>query len=137
MNMNRIIPIYPENISSDTKCGFCTNSKCCTYITQHIPTPRSKQDFEHMLWQISHRNVQFYKDSDGWFLLIDTACNHLLPDGKCGIYDERPRICRDYSNDYCEYDAPAENSFELYFNSYESLLKYCKERFRKWNMPRV
>ncbi|MDQ3731742.1 MAG: YkgJ family cysteine cluster protein [Pseudomonadota bacterium] len=119
--------ITPEN-----KCGFCTNSKCCTYITQRIETPRSKYDFDHLLWQVSHENVQAYKDEDGWYLLVETCCNHLQPDGRCGIYAERPQICRDHSNDYCEFDAPAEDGFDLYFPDYAALLTYCKKRFKRW-----
>lgn len=121
------ISITPEN-----KCSLCQGSKCCNYITHHLNTPRSKQDFELLLWQVSHEHVQAYKDEDGWFLLIDTPCSHLLPDGRCGIYGERPTICRDHSNDYCEYDAPAEEGFELYFDCYDSLLAYCRKRFKKW-----
>jgi uncharacterized protein len=119
--------ITPEN-----KCGFCTNSKCCTYITQHIDTPRSKYDFEHLLWQVSHEHVQAYKDEDGWYLLVETRCAHLQADGRCGIYEHRPQICRDHSNDYCEFDAPAEDGFDLYFPDYQSLLNYCRKRFRGW-----
>lgn len=119
--------ITPEN-----KCGFCTNSKCCTYITQQIEAPRSKHDFEHLLWQVSHENVSIYKDEDGWFLLVDTRCAHLQPDGRCGIYEVRPKICREHSNDYCEFDAPAEDGFELHFPDYPSLLSYCKKRFKRW-----
>lgn len=121
------IEITPEN-----KCGFCTNSKCCTYITQAIDTPRTKYDFEHLLWQVSHENVRAYKDEDGWYLLMETRCTHLQPGGRCGIYEARPQICRDHSNDYCEYDAPAEEGFDLYFPDYQTLLKYCKKRFKKW-----
>lgn len=115
------------------KCDRCPGRKCCTYITQRIPAPRSKADFDHMLWQISHAGVQFYKDSDGWFLVFLTPCTHLRPDGRCGIYADRPRICRDYSNEYCEYDAPAEHGFDLFFTSYESLLDYCRRRFPRWD----
>ncbi|HKJ86903.1 MAG TPA: YkgJ family cysteine cluster protein [Gammaproteobacteria bacterium] len=129
--MARMIPISVE-ISPETKCGFCTNSKCCTYVSQEIDTPRSKYDFEHLLWQLSHRNVQAYKDDDGWYLLFNTPCNHLLADGRCGIYEERPQICRDYSNDYCEFDSPAEEGFELFFDGYQSLLTYCRKRFKRW-----
>ncbi len=120
-------------ISTAEKCGFCTNSKCCTYITQEISTPRSKYDFEHLLWQVSHENVKVYKDEDGWYLLIETKCTHLSAEGHCKIYEKRPRICRDYDNDYCEYDAPAEEGFEQYFEDYYSMLKYCKKRFKNWN----
>ena len=133
--MATTIPIKVE-ISSDTKCGFCTNSKCCTYVTQQIDTPRSKYDFEHLLWQLAHRNVQAYKDEDGWYLLFNSACGHLEPDGRCGIYEQRPQICRDYSNDYCEFDSPAEEGFDLFFDGYDSLLKYCKKRFKRWGKSR-
>ena len=119
--------------STQNKCSRCTNSKCCTYVTQQIDTPRSMDEFDVLLWQLSHRDVQLYKDEDGWFLIINTPCLHLLPDGGCGIYEVRPKICREHSNDYCEYDAPAEEGFEKFFDGYESLLKYCKKRFKGWD----
>lgn len=119
-------------VTVDNKCDRCTPSKCCTYLTQWIATPRTKSDFGHLLWQLAHNNVKAYKDSDGWFLLIDSVCGHLQADGRCGIYEQRPQICRDYSNDYCEYDAPAEDGFDLYFDGYDALLTYCRKRFRRW-----
>lgn len=118
---------YPES-----KCNRCTNSKCCTYITQAIDAPRSKLDFDHLLWQISHAGVQVYKEKAGWYLLIQTGCNHLLPGGGCAIYKTRPQVCREYSNDFCEFDAPAEEGFELLFGDYAALLAYCKKRFKRW-----
>ncbi len=60
------IKITPEN-----KCSFCTATICCTYITQHIDAPRSKEDFRQLLWQVSHAHVKIYKDDDGWTLLVD------------------------------------------------------------------
>ncbi len=121
------IPVTTEN-----KCSFCTGSICCTYITQHIDTPRSKADFRQLLWQVSHKNIKIYKDDDGWTLLVDGHCQHLELDGRCGIYETRPEICREHTNDYCEYDAPAEGGFDLYFANYEDLLAYCQKRFKSW-----
>ena len=115
------------------KCDMCTNSKCCTYVTQQIDTPKSKYDFEILLWQVSHDGVGAYKDDDGWFVMFEARCRHLLADGRCGIYEDRPTICRSHSNDYCEYDAPAEDGFDLYFPDYDSLLRYCKKRFKRWS----
>jgi Fe-S-cluster containining protein len=117
----------------ETKCSLCSNSKCCTYITQQIDTPRSKRDFDVLLWQLAHRDVQAYKDEDGWFLLVNTPCLYLLEGGGCGIYHSRPQICRDHSNDYCEYDSPAEEGFELFFDGYDALLEYCRKRYKKWD----
>ena len=115
------------------KCDLCTNSKCCTYVTQQIDPPRSKYDFKILLWQVSHDGVGAYKDDDGWFVMFEARCRHLLGDGRCNIYEDRPTICRSHSNDYCEYDAPAEDGFELYFPDYDSLLQFCKKKFKRWN----
>ena len=115
------------------KCDMCTNSKCCTYVTQQIDKPGSKYDFEILLWQVSHDGVSAYKDDDGWFVMFESRCQHLLNDGRCNIYDDRPTICRSHSNDYCEYDAPAEDGFDQYFPDYQSLLRYCRKRFKRWS----
>lgn len=123
-------------ITSENKCGFCAGSKCCTYITQHLDTPRSMDDFDLLLWQVSHRGVSLYKDPDGWFLLVEAPCVHLQADGGCGIYADRPQICRDHSNEYCEFDAPAEESFDLFFPDYQALLAYCRRRFKRWDRRR-
>lgn len=120
-------------ISAEEKCGLCHNSKCCTYFTQQIDTPRSMAEFDTLLWQLAHQDVQAYKDEDGWFLLVNNRCTQLQEDGGCGIYETRPQICRDHSNDYCEYDTTAESGFDLFFADYDSLLTYCKKRFKKWD----
>lgn len=131
------IPISPAEqvkITPDNKCSFCRGSTCCTYFTQRIDAPRSIDAFDELLWQISHFNTQVYKDSDGWFLLVNNRCRHLHPDGRCGIYATRPQVCRDHSNDDCEFDGPAgPKDFELFFPDYESLLRYCRKRFKNWD----
>ncbi len=134
MIANQAVPNIPDvKLESSSKCSRCHNSKCCTYITQALgAAPRSKAEFEHLLWQVSHRGVGLYKDSDGWYLIIDTPCSHLGPGGVCAIYDQRPQICRDYDNEWCELDAPAEDGFDLYFRDYEALLSYCRKRFKTW-----
>jgi len=116
-----------------SKCDLCTNSKCCTYVTQQIDTPRSKYDFEVLLWQVSHDGVGTYKDDDGWFVMFESRCQHLLGDGRCNIYEQRPTICRSHSNEYCEYDAPAEDGFDLYFPDYDALLQFCRKKFKRWS----
>ncbi len=126
--MNKNIPITAKN-----KCQFCPGSRCCNYVTQHIDTPRAMDDFDTLLWQVSHQNVTVYRDEDGWFLLFQTTCSHLQDNGQCGIYPQRPQICRNYDNDYCEYDSPAEEGFELYFTNYDELFAYCEKRFKSWH----
>lgn len=119
------------SLTPETKCGFCVRS-CCTYITQCIDAPRSKSDFSHLLWQVSHHQVEAFRDKRVWYLLFRTDCQHLLPDGRCGNYEHRMSICRKHSNRYCEFDGTADESYDLHFRDYDSLLRYCKRRFKHW-----
>ena len=121
------------DIPVENKCSRCHGSTCCTYTTEALGTMRSIADFDHLLWQVSHEHVEAYKDEDGWFLLIRGSCEHLQPDGACGIYEQRPQVCRDYTNDWCEFDAPAEKGFSLHFTDSGQLLEYCRSRFRGWD----
>jgi uncharacterized protein len=117
----------------DNKCGSCMRSICCNSINQKIPAPRSRDDFDHLLWQVSHENINVFKDADGWFLHIQSRCVHLQDQGVCGIYARRPQVCRDYDNDFCEYDAPIARASELFFSSYQELDSYCRRRFKSWD----
>ena len=124
----------PIRISAENKCGYCKGSTCCTYLTQKISAPRTMEDFDLLLWQISHQNTQVYKDSDGWFLLVNNRCRHLQDNGGCGIYDTRPQVCRDHDNDDCEFEgACGHDDFDVFFPDYESLLAHCRKRFKKWD----
>ncbi len=120
-------------VEIDKKCSKCTQSICCNSINQKIPTPKSKEDFDHLLWQVSHENINVFKDADGWFLHIFTRCSHLQDGGVCGIYDERPWVCREYDNDFCEYDESIKEASELWFATHKKLEKYCRKRFKKWD----
>lgn len=123
----------PGSIPVENKCSRCIDSVCCTYTTEALGVMRAMSDFEHLLWQVSHQHVEAYKDQDGWFLLIRGSCEHLQADGACGIYATRPQVCRDYDNDWCEFDSPAESHFEFHFRNHAELLAYCRKRFRSWD----
>ncbi len=124
------------NHTPENKCASCKGATCCTYVTQQIDTPRTKADFSNLLWQVSHQGVQAFRDEGIWYLLFEGRCTHLQADGRCGIYETRPQVCRDHSNDCCELDAPREQGFDLHFPDYESLLQYCRKKFRSWDKPK-
>jgi len=131
--MNKPVTIPPV-LTPQNKCGFCTGSWCCTYFTQHIDTPRSMEDFDTLLWQVSHENTELYRDDDGWFLLITTRCQHLGSDGRCGIYETRPQVCREHSNDNCEFEGLCgPDDFDLYFRNHAELDAWCRKRYKKWD----
>lgn len=122
----------PSKSQELTKCDTCT-ALCCQYITQQIDTPSTKAEFDILLWQISHQGVHVFKDSNGWYLLIKTPCNHLMDDYRCGIYLKRPAICREHSTDHCERDVPIDEGCDLYFQDYTALDDYCRKRFKQWD----
>ncbi|MCU0766390.1 MAG: YkgJ family cysteine cluster protein [Gammaproteobacteria bacterium] len=119
-------------LAVEGKCARCAGSTCCTYVTQRISAPRSKADFDHLLWQVAHAGVEAFQDGSGWYLLMRGHCEHLRAGGGCGIYAARPQVCRDYANDWCELDEPASRHFSHHFRDHAELLAYCRKRFRRW-----
>lgn len=129
----KLVDVSNAKVKIDKKCSKCKKSICCNSINQKIEAPKTKMDFDHLLWQVSHKNINIFKDADGWFLHIYAGCEHLLDHGVCGIYEERPQICRDYDNDYCEFDESIAEASELFFSNYKELEKYCRKRYKKWD----
>jgi uncharacterized protein len=114
------------------KCLRCQDA-CCRYLTVGIPAPRSILDFDNLIWMLHHKRTTVFKDSKGWYLLINNPCSHLKVSGGCAIYEKRPKACREHSAKECEYDGSIEEASILYFNSSRSLEEYCKKRFKRWD----
>ena len=84
-------------------CDHCTG-RCCGYFALPIEEPTTGRDFGFLRWYLLHGNCAAFVDSGNWFLQVHGNCEHLQPDHRCGIYEDRPDICRAYSNESCEYD---------------------------------
>jgi Fe-S-cluster containining protein len=85
-------------------CDYCT-AKCCKYFALPLPDhPKQWSDFEEIRWFLAHEDVNAFVDEGAWYLLVNRPCRHLQPNNRCGIYENRPNICREYSTDNCEYD---------------------------------
>jgi len=92
----------PADSFADSKCGLCT-AICCHHIALEIDAPEEPEDFENMRWYIIHEDTNIFVDDGVWYLQVFRKCTWL--DGyKCGRYDDRPTICREYSNDSCDFD---------------------------------
>ena len=74
-----------------------------------------------------HGNIGIFVEKKSWYLLVHSQCRELLPDGRCGIYETRPQICRDYSTVDCEYDD--DWTYDLYFETPEQIEEYAEARF--------
>ncbi len=82
-------------------CTACT--QCCQYVAIEIDTPEDRKDFDNIRWYLYHPGVEVYIDHDDtWNVIFHSRCENLQNDGKCGIYETRPIICRDFSVHTCE-----------------------------------
>ncbi|QDS92743.1 Flagellin N-methylase [Roseimaritima multifibrata] len=110
----------------ESLCEHCT-AKCCQYFALPIDVPDSRRDFDFIRWYLLHDRASVFVDGGDWYLLVHTTCKHLQADNRCGIYETRPQICRDYTTDNCEYED--DWVYEKYFESPEQIAEYCDARF--------
>ena len=104
-------------------CDHCT-AKCCKYFALPIETPVDLEDYEFIRWYLGHDRATVFTDDDQWYIMIHTTCRHLQTDNRCGIYDTRPQICRDYTTDNCEYEDHW--TYDLYFENPEQIRQYTE-----------
>lgn len=109
-------------------CEHCT-AVCCRYIALPIDTPESKRDFDDIRWYLMHHNVTVFVEEGEWYVQMATSCQNLLPDGRCGIYETRPQICREYKAGECDYNM-GEYDYDEMFNSADEFEAYMREHFR-------
>lgn len=110
--MKRELPLHPltrEPIAGTLDpaaiCPSCT--RCCRYVSIGINAPSTLTAVSNILWYLYHKNVSVYEDHEGeWAVVFGTDCENLKPDGLCGVYENRPLICRDYDIDGCEGTSP-------------------------------
>ena len=84
-------------------CKYC-GAKCCRYFALPIDKPKGWEDYDFIRWYLLHEQTAIFSDDGSWYLLVQNPCKHLGDDHRCGIYETRPQICRDYTTDNCEYE---------------------------------
>ena len=107
-------------------CDFCT-AKCCRYFALPIDTPTEVKDFDYIRWYLLHQQATVFTEDETWYLLVHTSCKHLQSDNRCGIYETRPQICREYTTADCEYDDLW--TYDHYFETPEQVQEYCEAIF--------
>jgi uncharacterized protein len=123
------MPTLPAKMHRDTLppgemlCDYCT-AKCCRYFALPIETPENWKDFDYLRWYLLHAQASIFTEDDIWYLIVHTTCKHLRDDHRCGIYETRPQICRDYSTDSCEYED--DWVYERYFETAEQIDEYAE-----------
>ena len=114
-------------------CERCT-SKCCRYIAIEVDRPSTSRDFDQIRWYLLHDGVVVWVQDGAWHVEFRTPCSALQSDGRCGIYDSRPQLCRDYGygdTSPCDYWAKP-SDFDLMFENAPSFEAWVEsERARK------
>ena len=96
------LPMAPSVLVPCTSCA-----KCCTYVGVGINPPRNLRYATDVLWYLYHENVSVHRDGNGeWMVIFESRCKQLRHDLLCGVYEQRPVVCRDFDNTSCEVNAP-------------------------------
>jgi Fe-S-cluster containining protein len=122
----RRLPLVPMPRRS-VPCLSC--ALCCTYVAQEISAPDTVRAATEIMWHLYHENVSIYRDDDDdWMVQFESRCKHLGADNKCGIYEHRPPICREHSEDTCEVNADDEGRT---FYDAADFLSYLETRSKR------
>lgn len=109
--------------AGEVLCAYCT-AMCCRYFATPIETPTTWKDFDNIRWFMLHGKVTVYMQDDDWYLCVYADCKHLQADHRCGIYETRPEICREYSTNACEYED--RGLHDLLFETPEQIWEYAE-----------
>ncbi|MFM7519090.1 MAG: YkgJ family cysteine cluster protein [Planctomycetota bacterium] len=113
-----------EEIPADrVLCEYCT-AKCCRYFALPLETPSTREDFEYIRWFLLHEHATVFTEEGCWYVCVHTECKHLQPDNRCGIYETRPPICREYTTKDCEYED--DWVYDRYFETPEQVAEYME-----------
>jgi Fe-S-cluster containining protein len=111
-----------DTLSKDTVlCEHCT-AKCCRYFALPLETPTTREEFEYIRWFLLHEHATVFTEEGCWYVCVHTVCKHLQDDHRCGIYETRPPICREYTTDECEYED--DWVYDQYFETPEQVVEY-------------
>jgi len=117
-------PVKREDLAPGANlCDHCTG-KCCRYFTVPLESPKTWGDYDAIRWYLAHQDTLVYVESGDWYILVKSKCKYLLEDNRCGIYHDRPEVCRGYTTDDCEYDT--DWTFEKVFETAEQLWEYAE-----------
>lgn len=116
--------ISREDVPADhALCDYCT-AKCCRYFALPIDEPTTWRDFDYIRWYLIHGRATVFVEEESWYLMVHTVCKHLREDNRCGIYETRPKICREYTTDNCEYED--DWVYDHYFETPEQVEEYAE-----------
>jgi uncharacterized protein len=119
----------PERPDPNQQCLEC-QGKCCSYFALPIDEPEDVGDFDDIRWYLLHENVSVFVEDDDWYVQIDNRCKALSDEALCEIYEDRPRICRKYKDEECEFAVP-DGEHDLLLRTPEECMAYAAKTLGK------
>lgn len=122
-----------NTISNDPTVNPCAGcAACCKYVAVEIDKPTSKTDYHNIIWYLLHKNVVVWQDDDSdWYVEFKTPCEALTPEGWCGVWENRPKVCKDYSPKNCTKWGEG-SAYKLYFNTAKEFTSWLESRGVDW-----
>ena len=80
-----------------SKCKMC--GSCCSYLTIGSINSDSSYAEPDTVKFLEYHGVQIVDNpvvKGTKTLKVPVKCNNLLPNGKCGIYESRPDVCKNF-----------------------------------------
>ena len=115
-------------MTKKSQCERCTGL-CCRYFALPIETPETKEDYDDIRWYLCHEDITVFVEDGDWYLNVKNKCRNLSDkDYKCLIYDKRPRICRKYKHEDCDF-VDGEYDYQLHFTCDKDMEEYMKIKF--------
>lgn len=110
-------------------CHQCP-AACCRYVALPLDRPRTLRDYDDICWYLMHEGFSVFVEEGDWYVQVLARCKNLGEDNLCGVYETRPRLCREYEPGECDYSAGAYDYDEL-FTHPSQLEDYVRRRLGK------
>jgi len=83
-------------VNGCTSCGAC-----CTFLVLNVHPQYAEGDVKR--WVELH-GVRIVQKGEAVWAYVPTACSQLQPDNTCGIYEDRPDVCRVWPTSQADID---------------------------------
>jgi Fe-S-cluster containining protein len=84
-------------------CNQC--SRCCSWLSIEIH-PEYHNNADIRRWVNLHHVVTHIGEEGRVFADIPIPCSALTEDGRCGIYEDRPQVCRVWPTSQADLEDP-------------------------------
>jgi Fe-S-cluster containining protein len=94
-DLDAVVHATTKEVWSKIDCVACAN--CCKTLQVAVDA----DDIRRLSKRLGLSEREFVgkyvrRDADGYQHLVSGPCSFLEPDGKCGVYEDRPKACHDY-----------------------------------------